>query len=71
MRVTSSTRRVLAARRQRRDLEAAGYRMHETDWEIHRGAEFGKRIVDAVVSVDGLYVYTKLGEREPAHMSQL
>lgn len=45
--------------------------MHETDWEIHRGAEFGKRIVDAVVSVDGLYVYTKLGEREPAHMSQL
>ena len=62
MKVTDRTRDVLAFRRQRRDLEAKGYRMHETDWEIHRGGAslHGERIVDAIVSVDGMYVYTLL-----------
>jgi hypothetical protein len=44
-------------------LTAAGYRKHETDWEIHRGARRGDCIVDAVVSADGLYVWTKIGPR--------
>ena len=63
MRVTENTRRILAARRENRDLTAQGYRRHETDWEIHRGFMACKdyRILDARVSVDGLYVYTKVG----------
>jgi len=49
-------------RREHRDLVRQGYRRHETDWEIHRGlgALRDQKIVDAKVSVDGMYVYTKL-----------
>lgn len=62
--VTTFTRRALSVRREKKRLEAAGYRRHETDWEIHRGASFGKVITDAVISADGLYVYTKIGARQ-------
>ncbi len=54
-------RRRRAVREERERMEAAGYRKHETDWEIHRGARWRERIIDAVVSQDGLYVWTKLG----------
>jgi hypothetical protein len=63
MRVTDFTRECLAVRREEKRLKAAGYRRHETDWEIHRGYRWREVIVDAVVSVDGKYVWTKLGER--------
>jgi hypothetical protein len=63
MLVTDFTRKCLAFRREKRRLEAAGYRQHETDWEIHRGFLWDHVIVDAKVSVDGKYVYTKLGKR--------
>jgi hypothetical protein len=62
VKVTEFTRNALAFRRQKRRLEAEGYRMHETDWEIHRGFRYDERIVDAKVSVCGRYVYTKLGK---------
>lgn len=55
-------RRALASRRERRQLEAAGYRQHETDWEIHRGGRYDEVIVDAKISVCGKYVWTKLGK---------
>lgn len=54
-------KRCLAFRRERKCLEAQGYRMHETDWEIHRGCRYNEVILDAKVSVCGKYVYTKLG----------
>jgi len=44
--------------------------MHETDWEIHRGGRWNEIIVDVVISVDGKYVYTKLGPKRPAPASQ-
>ncbi len=59
--VTNFTRRALAFRREERTLLAQGYRRHETDWEIHRGGRWRDVIVDAKVSVNGKYVYTKLG----------
>ena len=62
MKVTSFTRKALAFRRESRDMKRAGYRRHETDPEIIRF--LGRQdeiIVDAVVSCDGKYVYTKLG----------
>lgn len=45
-------------------MEAAGFRKHETDWEIHRGGRWNERIVDVKISVDGKYVWTKLGKME-------
>ncbi len=59
MKVTDSTRRALAFRREKRTLTALGYQQHETDWEIHRGWKLGHVIVDAKISVDGMYVYTR------------
>ena len=47
--VTARTRSALAIRREQRDLERQGYRKHETDWEIHRGARYNEVIVDAKV----------------------
>ena len=61
MKVSKLTKRLLRVAREKRDLEAQGYRRHETDWEIHRGHRIGDAIVDAKISADGLYVYTKLG----------
>lgn len=61
MKVTDLTRRALRSRREFRDMTKKGYRRHETDWEIHRGMMYDKRIVDAVISADGKYVYTKIG----------
>lgn len=60
MKVTEATRSALAIRREERRMRAAGYRRHETDWEIHRGFLWRERIVDARISVDGKYVWTKL-----------
>jgi hypothetical protein len=54
-------RRVLAYRREDRKMKARGYRRHETDWEIHRGGRQEERIIDAVISQCGKYVWTKLG----------
>lgn len=62
MKVTEHTRRALAIRREARRMLAAGYRRHETDWEIHRGYRWRDVIVDAKVSVDGKYVWTKIGQ---------
>jgi len=61
MKVTALTRRALQIRREERELTKAGYRKHETDWEIHRGYRYREQIIDAKVSCDGLYVWTKLG----------
>lgn len=64
MKVTDWTRRLLGARREKRDMEAAGYRLHETDWEIVRGPRIGDRIVDVKISHNGTAVWTKLGPRK-------
>lgn len=63
MLVTDRTKRWLAFRRQAKDLEAKGYRRHQTDWEIDRGGRQNEVIVDAIISTDGKYVYTKLGPK--------
>ncbi|MBY4947050.1 hypothetical protein K6V92_10510 [Cupriavidus respiraculi] len=60
--VTDFTRQALAVRREDRRMKALGYRKHETDWEIHRGARYNDVIVDAKISRCGKYVWTKLGE---------
>ena len=59
-------KRVLAYRREKRRMTAAGYRQHETDWEILRGGRMREVIVDAVISADGKSVWTKLGDPTPA-----
>jgi hypothetical protein len=49
------------ARHEREAMAQAGYRQHETDWEINRGFAVGQIILDAKVSVDGKSVWTKVG----------
>lgn len=61
--VTQFTKDCLASRRQAKKLKALGYRRHETDWEIHRGGLHDHIILDAVISTDGMYVYTKIGKK--------
>lgn len=61
MRFTERTRKALAFKRQERELKKLGYRRRETDWEILRGFQTDKVILDAKISVDGKYVYTKIG----------
>jgi len=64
--VTDFTRNVLASKREDRQMTKAGYRKQETDWEIHRGmAAFnGEVILDAKISLDRKYVWTKIGKPE-------
>jgi hypothetical protein len=64
--VTDSTRQALASRRQAKRLEAAGYRRHETDWEIVRGGRYREVIVDVQIDVSGKYVWTKIGAPDSA-----
>lgn len=64
MRVTETTKLALAVRRQDKKLKKLGYRRHETDWEIVSGSRYNEVIVDAVISVDGKSVYTKIGKPE-------
>lgn len=59
--VTEWTKEALAVRRQARRLEAAGYRRHETDWEIIRGDRYREVITAVEISADGKHVWIKLG----------
>ena len=62
MKVTEFTRGALQIRREDRRMKALGYRKHETDWEIHRGLGATDQVIlDAQISADGKYVWTKVG----------
>jgi hypothetical protein len=64
MRVTQATRNLLAIRRQRRRLFAAGYEeITERGgnlWELHRGGRQDHRIVDVQIGVDGRSLFAKV-----------
>lgn len=59
--VTERTKVRLNYRRYERAMHRAGYRRHETDWEIHRGFRYREIIVDVQIDRGGKYVWTKLG----------
>lgn len=62
MKVTEFTRGTLTVRREHRRMTALGYHKHETDWEIHRGLGATDQVIlDAKISTDGKYVWTKVG----------
>lgn len=60
--VTPWVKRALAFRREERALTKAGFRRHETDWELHRGGMQHCVILEARISVCRKYVYTKIGK---------
>ena len=66
MKLTDASRRILTSRREYRDMNAMGYKKHETDWEIHRGGMHDHVIVDAKISACGKYVWTLLGKKGPS-----
>jgi hypothetical protein len=61
MKVTQTTRGILAARKERARMQAAGYRQAELDWSLVRGAyyETQHRITDVVIAEDGKSVWFK------------
>jgi hypothetical protein len=63
MKVNDVTRRILAWRKQNRDLLAKGYEEVGEGggklWELYRGGRSRHRIVDAIIAVDGKSVYVK------------
>ena len=66
MKMTAWAKHSLAFRRQEKKLTQLGYQRHETDWEVIRGIESRNLVIlDAVISTDGKYVYTKIGK--PPH----
>lgn len=64
MRVSETTKRVLCARRQHRDLTARGYEEVGEGggrlWELERGGRIGHRIVHAIIASHGRSVYVKI-----------
>ena len=58
---TEFQKRALAYRREKRDMEKAGYeRVGEGGgnlWELYRGGRYNHRIIDAKISVDGKEVF--------------
>jgi hypothetical protein len=62
VKVTEQTKRALAVRRERRDMERSGYRQCEPFWELNRGALYGARITDVKISVCGKYVWAKASQ---------
>jgi len=60
--MTESVKLMLSARRERRRLLALGYHPHETNPEITRGHRRDEIIIDAIISADGKYIYTKIGK---------
>lgn len=68
MRVTTFTRRALAFRKQRRDLERQGYEELSENgaplWELHRGGRFAHRITDVIIGVDGKTLYLKIEKEQ-------
>ncbi len=59
MLLTETSKAILFARRERRRMEAAGYRMVEVDWSMHRGARMDHKLVDVQIAYDGKSVWFK------------
>ena len=60
MKFTNITRSILAYKRQKRDLLAAGYHhVEEPLWKLKRGSLTGEEIVDVQISTCGKELYVK------------
>ena len=66
MKVTDFTRQAVAVRRQKRDMEKAGYRfLPEIEWRINRGGEWGCTITEVVLGVNGNSLFYKVEKIAP------
>lgn len=65
MRITDTTRRVLAYRRQKRDMAAKGFlHLGEIDWRIARGGLWHMKVAEVVIGTDGNSLYYRLEEQD-------
>lgn len=66
MMVTPLTRSVLAARRETRDLQRAGWEKVDDRggrlWELDRGGRYMQVIKDVRISVTGKWLWVRIGE---------
>lgn len=66
MRVTDTTRRRLAYRREERAMIRAGWeRVGEGGgklWELHRGCRWRERITDVRIAIDGKSLWVRIEE---------
>jgi len=60
MKLSQVTRLILACQREFRKMARDGYERIDGPWDIHRGARYDCRIVDAKVSRDGKHVFVKI-----------
>ena len=64
MKVNERTRRVLAYRREHREMLRAGWEyVGERGgdlWELYRGKRVGYKIIDAKAAIDGLGIWVKI-----------
>lgn len=64
---TDWQKKVLAGRRERRDMEKAGWeRVGEGGgklWELNRGGRIGQRIVDVKIALDGTSLWVRVAKR--------
>jgi hypothetical protein len=70
MKVTETTRRILAYRREQARLLGDGYEAISENghplWQLHRGARTHHRITDVVIGVDGRTLYMKTAPAQTA-----
>ena len=64
MKMTDWTREVLAYRREKRRMEAAGYKYHELDWRMHRGGLMDHVIADVKIDSVGTGVWYRLAKKD-------
>lgn len=61
MKLTDRSRAILAARRERKRMEADGYALAEVCWELHRGGKTDHRLDDVqIAAFDGKSVWYRV-----------
>jgi len=61
MKLTDRTRNILRSRKYKRDMKKNGYMLCEPHWQLLRGDDIGKKLVEAVIDIDGCHIWYKVG----------
>lgn len=62
MKVTQFTKDILKARKHDKPFRDAGYLQCEPHWQLLRGGDWDKHLVDCAISGDGKHIWYKISE---------